>query len=67
MVRIWIPSTTLFPLSPAELDGARKRVDGEPPRRGDEPGALWAGEEQTAYFRLWTLMIESISFMRRAG
>jgi len=37
-----------FPLMPAELDGARKRVDGEPPRRGDEPGALWAGEEQTA-------------------
>lgn len=39
-----------FPLMPAELDGARKRVDGEPPRRCDEPGAHWAGEEQTAYF-----------------
>ena len=52
VVRNWIPST-LFPLSPAELDGARKRVDGEPPRRGDEPGAHWAGEEQTAYLRLF--------------
>ena len=36
----------------SELDGARTRVDGEPPRRGDEPGALWVGEEQTAYVRL---------------
>ncbi|CAA6677753.1 Unannotated [Lentimonas sp. CC4] len=35
----------------SELDGALTRVDGEPPRRGDEPGALWAGEEQTAYVR----------------
>ena len=37
--------------NPAELDEARQSVDGAPPRRGDELGAHWASEEQTAYER----------------
>ncbi|CAA6677640.1 Unannotated [Lentimonas sp. CC4] len=46
---MWIHSIQLFPEA-SGLDGARKSVDGEPPRRGDELGARWAREEQTAYF-----------------
>ena len=67
VLRIWIP-LTLFPLSPAELDGARKRVDSEPPRRDGEPacgefvelvpfGQVKNRPLISAYF---TLMIESI-------
>ena len=50
---------------PAQLDGARKRVDGEPTRRGDEPGALWAGEEQTAYVRLFYAYNENLRSLLR--
>jgi hypothetical protein len=36
---------------PAEPDVAQQREDGNLPRRGDELGALWASEEQTANVR----------------